>query len=169
MSGILHQSPAKIIRQLLVDVGIFEEVPTGTADNPDWTAYVNGHPDSPDNSACLYNTTAITHGREHVNGETQKHYGLQIRVRGTDADAGYTKAREVVELFDSVLRQSVTIDGSTYLVQAIHTLGDVLDIGYDGVSKRRLFTINAKTDIRLLTSVSGDFYSPDFDDEDFTS
>lgn len=169
MSGTLHHSPAEIIRQLLIDAGVVEDLASGTADNSDWTCFVNSHPELPDNSVCIYNTTAVGHGREQINGETQKHYGIQVRVRGEVVDSTYVKARDILDQFESVLRAAVTIGASSYLVQAVHIAGDILDIGYDGASGRRLFTLNAKTDIRLLSEVASDFYGPDFNDEDFNT
>ena len=167
MSGILSHSPAKVIRQLLIDAGILFAVTSGTADNVDWTAFVNNHPDAPDNSVALYNTAAVTHGRTQVDGVTQKHYGIQTRVRAQDANTGYTKAREIYDAYEAVLRTAVEVDSVIYMVQAINCSGDILDIGFDGSSKRRLFTINVRTDIRILSSMASDFYDPDFNDEDF--
>lgn len=140
MSGNLNHSPADVLRYLLVSLGY------GTLPESDaaWPIYVYSEPDTPDNCITLYDTTGRTQGRTQIDGETQEHEGIQIRIRSMLRLTGFLKASEVILSLDTeVLRNSVTIDASSYLVQAVSRTGNPLHLGRDRPSSNRtLHTIN---------------------------
>tara|TARA_R110000824_G_scaffold172434_1_gene350259 strand:+ start:347 stop:796 length:450 start_codon:yes stop_codon:yes gene_type:complete len=145
MSGRLLHSPARIIRELLIDLS------SGSATSDltdDWGAWVNTLPDSPDEVITVNDTTGLLNGREMIAGEVLTMHGIQIIVRDNDQSEGYVKANEVAVAMDGVLRSSVTIDSSTYLVQAISRKGDTIYVGVDVPrSNLHLYSINATASI----------------------
>lgn len=141
MSGYLEHPPCRIVRQLLLDLGLVTE-PILYAD---WPVFVTEEPQGPDNVVTLYDTPGIMQGRFQVDGEVQEEYGIQIRVRSQDYETGYTKAKTLANALDEdVLRESVTVDNTEYLVHAAsRTSGGILALGRDEANAhRRLFTIN---------------------------
>ena len=145
MSGNLDHSPADIIRDLLIDLSL-GTLPTN---NTAWPVFRSNQPDSPDNSICVFDTENELQGRRQTDGVTIEFYGILIRVRGVDYSTGFNKAKDIAHQLDTeVLRDDVTIGSDTYRVQAVTRRGGVLSLGSElGVSRRRLFTINAVASI----------------------
>lgn len=147
MSGSLNHSPAHIIRNLLVTLGLG----TDPDDNNDWPMFVSREPNTPDSVITLYDTSSRLQGRFQKTGETQEHYGIQLRVRSASYVDGYAKANALtVALDESIKRYDVSMEDvsgtgtSTYRVYAVTRTTGVIDIGKDvATSKRNLFTINA--------------------------
>jgi len=146
MSGDLNHSPAEIVQNLLVGEGV-GTLPTSGGS---WPIYESYERDSPDEVITVYDTSPTTSGRHHVNGETQLHYGVQVRVRSKSKPTGFSKAQDIQNELEEVQRDSITVDSSNYLVQAIHHQG-ILSIGIEsGTTRRRLFTINALVTLRMI-------------------
>lgn len=148
MSGSLVHSPAHVVQWLLVALGV------GTSPNADplaaWPIYEDLEPQSPDNVLTVYDTTPRIHGRTNPDGETQQHYGVQVRVRSTTKEIGWAKANDVVTAFDLQYQDVVTVDGSSYHVHAIHH-GGIIRLGKNvPQTKRSLYTINVMTSIRQV-------------------
>lgn len=148
MSGILNHPPSKVIRQLLINLGLCSNGAT-------WPVYATNHPETPDDSVAVFDVTGTTQGRVHDTGETQDFYGIQVRIRSASQDAGYTKARAIMDAFDlQVGLDSVTVDTDDYMVYAITRSSDLLSLGYESpTSRRKLFTLNVKVSLRMLTSL----------------
>jgi hypothetical protein len=146
----LAHSPADIISRLLITIGVGEE-PPGTP-NPGWPVYVSGEPTSPDNVITVYDTAGIYHGRTQVDGQTQLHRGIQVRVRSTTHDVGFNKAQEVaVAMAQDVYDEYVVIETSRYLVHCLSRISEVLPLGKEVPSgKRSLFTVNALASIKPM-------------------
>lgn len=142
MTGPANHTPAQIVRQLIIDLSL------GSASGT-WPVYHSSHPDTPDDSICVYTTVGQGDGRVQQ-GETQEHDGIQVRVRGVSDAVAFARAKAIAEAFDnSVLRTSVTVESSTYLVQTMNRLDQILPLGRDSPSSnRRLYTFNALTHIR---------------------
>lgn len=149
MSGSLTDSPADIIRTLLINKGLG----TALADDDDWPIFADGEPDTPDSVITVYNTVGRQGGRVMPGGERQEHHGVQVRVRDPDSQGGYAKARAIAVAFDESVRlNSVTIGASVYLVHSVSRVGDVFALGKETpTSKRNLFTINAIVALRQTT------------------
>jgi len=146
MPGALTHSPADIVRNLLINLGLG----TTPSDSGSWPIYSDLEPGSPDSVITVYNSAAILHGRRMPDGETDEHHGVQIRVRDANPKSGYTKSRAIVRSLDvDVSLNTVTFDSSTYTIQSISRVSDVLSIGKESpTSRRNLFTINAMCSLR---------------------
>lgn len=154
MSGRLEHSPANVVRWLLVSLNVADHPdPSGTAPLGDWPIYWKAEPDSPDNVISVYDTEPVVDGRTHVDGEMQLHDGIQVRIRCDDEIDGFNKANE---LYDAMARQvrrnTVSILGSTYLVQAITHKGGVLSLGTQApVTRLHLFSFNSLVSLRQIS------------------
>lgn len=142
----LVDSPAEIIRQLLIDLGLATAAST-------WPVFATGEPASPDNCITVTDTVGTSDGRSMIDGELYTHFGFQVRVRSTDHDTGWLKAAVIrTHLARSVYQRTVAMDIQRYFIQAITNIGQVLPLGKEvAVSKRSLFTVNATVPIRVLS------------------
>lgn len=148
--SLLH-SPADIIRQLLVDLGLGNDSNSNT-----WPTFVGSEPGSPDNVLTVFNTAGRDQGRHMIDGTRQTFPGVQIRVRSALPAVGYSKAGTIADALDaSVYNRTVnveTINGvaaASYTVHALSRTTDVLDIGKDVPNSRRsIYTINATVTLK---------------------
>lgn len=151
MPGTLYHSPADIVRQALIDMGL------GTLPSEEgaWPVFVSVEPDRPDNCMTVTDTLGKDNGRIMVDGVRPEHHGFQIRFRATSHPVGYLKARAVAVALDSLYQRAVTVTTSgtdrTYLIHCVNRAGDVLYLGQDvsDRNKRDLFTINGTSPILL--------------------
>lgn len=145
---VLPHSPADVLRQLLVDLGLGSEPAALSL----WPVYATSEPSSPDNCLTTYDTTGLTDARLMVTGEAPVHHGFQVRVRSADHQSGWAKANAVrTALAESVYQHTVHVGASAYLVHAVARIGDVLTLGSESpTSKRRLFTLNAVVTLQAL-------------------
>lgn len=148
MPGLLNHSPAKVIRQLLVNQGYGTD--PGNVPLQAWPVYYSGEPDTPDSVVTVYDTAGPRGQREMVTGERLEHYGIQVRVRSAAHDAGWAKANAIAVAFDKDTElMSVAIGSSRYTVYAITRTTSVIDLGRDvPTGKRNLFTLNALVALR---------------------
>ena len=162
MSGALAHSPADVVRNLLVDLGLG----TTPSDAGSWPVYAAQEPNTPDSVITIYDTAGRKNGRTQVDGEVQEHHGIQIRVRDANHQDGYAKARAIaVALDEQVAAQGVVVDDivgtgqTTYVVWNVSRTTDVLSLGKETpTSKRNLFTINAVAALRQLTKLRRIYY-----------
>ena len=152
MSGSLDHSPAEIVQNLLVQLGLGSYPATLTGS---WPIYVSNQPDKPDNSIAIYDTTGLTEGRVQRTGEKPEHHGFQIAVRATDAEAGWRKAKTIATALDeTVKRDSVVVTDvvgtgtGTYHVYAVTRHSGPMAAGHEPGTIRQLFTINAVVALR---------------------
>lgn len=132
----LQDSPAQIVRQLLIDLG-------GGSDGGTWPIYATSEPSDPDNVITVYDTIGQDDGRAQIDGSVFYHYGLQVRVRAIDHPTGWAKAIALRDLLATVYHNLTTVGSNKYEVWAISRLAQPLFIGKDVPrSKRTLFTIN---------------------------
>ncbi len=147
MGGALTHTPAEIIQYLLIQLsqGVLPSA------GGDWPIHQSSGPDTPDNSIVVTQTASRQHGRTHVDGRTQEHYGIQIAVRGATTKLGSDKLWAIsVVLDESVLRTNVDIGSSQYTVYAV-TRTSIIDAGEEQNTNRRLFTINVLVALRQTT------------------
>ncbi len=144
----LTHTPAQIIRGLLTLFGD-GSLPT---DNTAWPIFVEQEPAIPDNCLTIYNTPGREDGRSMIDGELLGHFGFQVRIRAALVTTGYAKAQALQDtLSQEILRTAVTIDSTTYVVQAITRISDIHSLGKMPGSSRFLFTINGLLTIRQLS------------------
>lgn len=148
MATGITESPARIVRQLLVDIG--QCILPKAASNDYWQASVNVEPVAPDNVVTIYNTGAVEDSGVNFDGTRVEHPTLQVRLRSTKDDVGYPKMRTICVALDSVYRRVVTVNEVDFLVQRIKRATDVLFIGYDEpTSKRWVYTFNLSFTVGL--------------------
>jgi hypothetical protein len=139
MSLALLHSPAKILRELLIDLS----AGTGITDEEDWPIYVSSEPDLPDNCLTIYDTTPKSDGRAMFDGEDFKHYGFQIRIRSTDHETGYAKAESLEHVLNKdIYQETVVVGAVSYYVQCVAGTSLIVLGKNTPTTKRSLFTIN---------------------------
>jgi len=155
VSAPLLDSPANILRQLLVDLALAAE-PSFNGDGRytggAWPAFANTLPPMPDQLLCVTATDDQDDGGD-MHGNLYFHYACQIRARGANETTTKLKAYAVqVALFQpsNVQRRTVTVGANNYEVWCVIP-GPVLNIGM-GVPNDKRFnsTCNVKMPIRIL-------------------
>jgi len=150
MPGRLPHSPARIVRQLLVDLGLATSPDASPLQ--DWPAYHSKEPNAPDRVITVFGTFGMKHGRTHVDGETQEHHGIQVRVRSDVEASGWDKVNEIAVAFDeSVYQESVSVGGTNYLVHCINRDGDPIPLGqFAPNSKLTIHVLNCLLSVRRV-------------------
>lgn len=146
--GEVH-SPADVLRYLLVQMG-HGDYPSLTGQNVTWPTFVSVEPSKPDNVVTVYNTTGTNDGRIQFTGEQSRHYGIQVRVRSATYGVGYAKAKRLaVAMAEDIYGEEVVIGASSYTVNCLAKVGDVLELGKElPDSKRNIFVINALMSVK---------------------
>lgn len=148
MPGVLANSPAEVIGQLLIDLGLGEEV---ASPSPDWEVHVEGEPDKPDNCITVYDTVGRTNGRDHNIGEMAEHEGIQIRVRSNSPTDGWAKAKAIADKLDKEVGPltGVSLDANDYTIANVSRTANIIPLRFEKpVSKRRHWVINAVVSLR---------------------
>jgi hypothetical protein len=137
--AVLKHSPADVLRQALVDLGLATDPPSAT-----WPASVDVEPDRPDNCITVYDTAARPDTRSAIDGRQSEHYGIQVRVRAGTYAEGWEKASTLYNALARTLSQQVVnLDGTPYLIECASHLGGVLPLRRARREDRRvLFVIN---------------------------
>jgi hypothetical protein len=151
MPGILANSPADVIAQLLIEMGLVTDptlVPLQA-----WPVYVDVEPTTPDSCVTVKDTEGKDDGRTMTDGERHQHHGFQVRVRSAAPPIGFVKANAIAVALDQQVNQAlVTLGSHTFIVYEITRTGDVLPIGKDTPnSKRSVFTVNCVSPIRQVS------------------
>lgn len=160
---VLTISPAAVVRQLLVDMGLGSDYTSNTA----WPCFHDHEPDLKDNSASrgesvtVYGASGRGEGRLMLDGEPSGTDGVQFRVKGRTAARTYAKASAILDAIsrrgsgnDAYLRDVAVTDDAgtalgTFLVQCFVSIGSVIELGVDQPNSRRcLATLNAE--VRIL-------------------
>jgi hypothetical protein len=91
----------------------------------------------------LFDTTGTPDGRSQIDGEVLQHPGIQLRVRASGHQTGWSKINSLTVALDAINNYRVTIDSSTYTIQVISRRSTVESIGKeDSVTKRDRFVAN---------------------------
>lgn len=146
MSGALSHSPAKVVAELLIDLGHATAASNGLS----WPVYVSVLPDSPDASMAVVDTQGVKDGRSMIGGTVYLHHGFQILLRGQGYNAAWLKLHKIALSLDGVNRTNVPIGSTTYQIQSITRVGSIISVGFDETSKRRLFSLNGLISLRQL-------------------
>ncbi len=144
----MEVSPARVIAHYLVNRGVCTLAQPGVAADT-WPVSWSGEADKPNNVVTVYNTAGVKHGRLMPSGKVQKHFGIQVRVRGTTEEVAQAKLSTIMTLFDEqTVRWVVLLAGKEYLIHSINAVGEPMPLGKPGGSKRNVFTMNYLTSIR---------------------
>lgn len=148
MAALSH-SPSHIVRQLFVELG------GGSAFNAGqpWPVFDSVEPATPDQVITVYDTPGRSDGRSMIDGELFEHFGIQVRVRSKEHEAGWVKAEALRTMMAiTAYEEAIHVSSAFYLVHCFAGIGQVLPLGREvGVSARKLFTINAVVSIRQLS------------------
>jgi len=149
MSGLLAHSPASILRQALINLGL-GTLPTSQST---WPIYYSHEANSPDDVITLYDTAGRVQGRVHKTGEMQLKHGVQVKVRSAKHKTGYTKAIAISNALDlSIANTIANLSSSQYIVYATTRHTDVIPLGKQADdTKRSLFTINLVMSLKQLS------------------
>lgn len=153
----LDHSPAQIVAQLLIDLGV--AVVPSAGSTVDWQARYAREADTPDNVITVYDVPGELEGST-LEGEVQEHYGIQIRVRGKTHAVGYPRMNLLKATIDeTILFDNVLIDGTQYVVECLTRRSGIFALGSEMpgqgsqgiVSKRSVLTMNAVVSLRKTT------------------
>lgn len=146
VSGLSHE-PARIIRELVVGIGLGVNPVSANLSPLPWSAFNGVEPSQPDQCLTVYDTDGQSDGRHMIDGNLWYHYGFQVRIRSREKHEGYQKADSVRHTFaEAVYMTPVHVGTSSYLIQCIAKIGGVLYLGQDvSKTKRFLHTVNAIT------------------------
>jgi len=150
VSGNLNHSQAKIIAKLIIDLG--HGITPVVGSTTEWQVYSSHEPDSPTNAITVYDTAGRQAGRL-FNGETQAMNGFQLRIRSDLQTDGRGKIEDIKEAFDKDVKRAVVHVGeSWYVVHSIARTTEIIPLGVDSATRRRTWTLNAVTAIRLYST-----------------
>lgn len=146
----LDHSPAEIVRQLLIDLGLAVD-PEFTGDQytgDPWPAFYSAEPPKPDELIVVVDVAGSSQGRLFT-GELTGHAGVQVTVRSSTHGDGWVKADRIRANFaENVRNQSVAVGGASYLVKAMVDIRPILTVGKEiGAGRRSIFTVDAKVDV----------------------
>ena len=135
MATTLRHSPAKIVRQLLLDQAL-------ASASGDWQCFYGREPTAPDNCLSVFESQGVDAGFEMVAGQGLGHEGFQVRVRGKDQDTARTRADAIASEFNAMMQaQYVTVGGQQYAVWPI-AADSPLHNGVEPGTNRDVYTIN---------------------------
>lgn len=123
----MKHSPANIIRNYVVKNHACSLPDT----NGLWPGHVNFLADTVDNAILFTDTNGTKDGRLQRTGETIEHPGLQVLVRATDQGVAWQRIDVISKLFDATARQSLTIDGVSYLINSINRKGSIVPLSME--------------------------------------
>lgn len=151
---VLSNSPAQIVKQLLLDLRLVS-IPSystgGDYSGGIWPVFASGEPDIPDDCVTVYDGERIQDTRNMYGGEVFYHYGLRIRVRSQTHQLGHNKQYTIQQQLAQVLRRDVVVGANTYLIQCLANIGTIQTLGKDTVnSKRSRFDLPCIVSLRQL-------------------
>lgn len=149
MAGVLNHPPAKIIRQLLVNLGIGTEPSSSGA----WPIYYASMPSSPDSLIAVFDdpVNEFMDGWHQYDGERFEAPGIQIAIRGARDQGAWDKWEALRVAIDgsASYNRTVSIDSSRYVVQSITRRGGPRPTKAPD-SDRRVIFVNAAAEINKV-------------------
>jgi len=146
MSGPLTHSPAQILREAIIALGLG----TDPDDSMAWPVYATNKPDSPDTLVVTFDAVGRLDGKTSPDREVQEFHGARVVVRHARESTGFTKARSIQIGLDGLYDQQVQIDATDYLIHAISRDDSVSNLGREQGNARRLFSFNCRMTVRQL-------------------
>ena len=137
----LSHPPSQIIASWLIAEGIF-----GAYNASTWPLYKSQLPEKSrqNDAAAIYDTAGIQEGTLQQGRELINHPGIQIKVRSKVYKDGWNKADDALQALRGLLREEVTLDSTTYRIEAVNPSSDIVPLGQEvqGTERRELFTVN---------------------------
>lgn len=143
----MRHSAARIIATHLIDLELFTAATAVPSTFPLYVGFMPDQEDATPDSAALYDTEGVKDGRLMRGGSNIVHPGIQLRVRSTVHDTGWSKIHEIEEEIASMLRTEITVWDdpllTKYRVQNCSLTSPVIFLGLEeGPIRRYLFTAN---------------------------
>lgn len=83
-------------------------------------------------------------------GEVITHPEVSFIIRSTGKDEGWVKADGIGAVCDGILRQTITIDGVSYLLQNASRQGDPMELGYEEGTTRWLWSLDVNVTVNQI-------------------
>ena len=146
--GTLNDSPAAVLAQIFIDKGWA----TDPTSNLAWPVSVDSELATPDSMMTLTDTEGTINGRVQVSGQASELFGVQLKIRAADPQAGHLQANAMaVNLDQNLYHVRTTLGVNQYFVGSATRKGSPLALGREGTAtKRYLYTINMIVDIIQL-------------------
>ncbi len=145
MPGLLSHSPAQVMAQLLVDLGL-GTTPNAGGDQTVWPVFYDNEPNTPNNVVTVSDTTGVTFAGDSFGGRNE-HHGFQVKVRSGTIRGGYPKANAILVGLNQLRLEGpriVAVEGVDYSVWQVRPTGGVMRLGPETNSTRRGYTVNGK-------------------------
>jgi len=137
----MNHSPAYIISRYLIDQGLV----VAPSDSGSWPIFVGCLPDGPEtpsNAVGCMDTAPSRDGRI-MGGSPFFHYGVQLLLRATDYNTGYSKIASLVSSLDQADSVEVAVDSEGYTIENASQTTGIIPLGQEEGTKRRyLFSAN---------------------------
>lgn len=153
MTTTLLIPPSKILRQVLIDMGLVV-YPGGTSQSIPYVqqpgdgstvCFISSMPNEPDQAVCIYDTIGPDFGRRMDDGTYMMHRGVQLRIRSLTEDDGYNLAALLTyQGLDTIRFRKATIDGVDHFVDNVYRNTSIISLGEEVGKRRQLFTVNAR-------------------------
>lgn len=127
-------SPAELLRSALVAAAVGADPESGP--NPTWPVFVSHLPSNPDNAICVYDTSGKRDGRI-MTGPSISKPGWQVRIRAVDYRTAAGKMKEIQRALDAISQFALTLDGDSYVIEAVTQTGTPLSLGQEPDASRR--------------------------------
>lgn len=148
MSGALNHTPAEIVHQWALD----ESLVLAPDSEGDWIGVINNTPADFTNIVSISDTAGITQGKTHPDGQTQEAHGIQFWIRGKTQPLAWAKGNAILTAVDAALRETVSIDGSTYLIQSMTPTSTLIPVGKEQPEDFMfIYSLNVTVPIRLTS------------------
>jgi len=140
--------PSAIIAQYLIStLSLF----TAPSESTTWPLYEAFLPDSDaaeDDLAAIFDTVPYTQGKS-MDGDLDQRYGIELLIRSTSYNTGYTKSKILLETVQDTSQASEVIGGTTFVIENISSVSGVTSLGTERSSKQRfIFSVNLLATIK---------------------
>lgn len=157
MAGRLFDSPGHVVGKLLRDLSL--GVAGGGGSVQPWQVFVDDQADQPDRVITVYNTSGRFDAYTQPDKERVGPEGVQLRIRAERGSPAWDKVNEIALAFDNDVEHNTVIipadqyspSPRSYHVASVSRQGMIVNQGFDGESKRRVFTFNALVYVRQIS------------------
>jgi hypothetical protein len=129
VSGVLAHTPARVLAQVLIDLGLATNPEAATL-GP-WPVYAGKEPDEPDDAMTIYDTAGRDQGRVNPDSTRLELYGVQVRVRSAVRQDSYVQSWAVAAALDALYWRTVVVEVESYLLRNVARAGPPAVLGTD--------------------------------------
>ena len=135
MTGQLLNTPAEVIRDFIIAAGFM----TDPSDGSSWPLYISSLPDGATNAGVLMDAPGWKNGRLSSTGLVIEHYGLVLKIRSRDYNAGFVKIEAMTLDLDEVDKDNIVVGGQTFELTNISRVEPIKSLGTEPESTKRRF------------------------------